>query len=248
MLAFAGGRDIIPSWAMGDLIYLSTGRSKHSATVDALEERKLDSGIRFYFALDCPLSYLAAERVERALGEVVWVPVLGPLSERDGPASCADRSARAADVMRQAERESRILGMPLVRPRRFPLDSRRAARAATLAAERGAGHRFALAVARLAFCGGFDIAKESALRDAAEVAGLDPDEVAAAASDPSFDRGLDGTTMALRAKGVDAPPAISIAEKLFEGPDAILAAASFRAARLRLGPEPELSRQVPLDS
>jgi 2-hydroxychromene-2-carboxylate isomerase len=209
--------------------------------------RPPDGGIRFYFALDCPLSYLAAERIERALGEVVWVPVLGPLSESDGPASCADRGLRAADAMRQAERESRILRMPLVEPRRFPVDSRRAARAATLAAERGACQSFALAIARLAFCGGFDISKESAIRDAAEVAALDPEELAAAASDPIFDRGLDSTSMALRAMGVDSPPAISIGEQLFEGPDAILAATSFRAARVRLGLEAERPRRAPLD-
>jgi 2-hydroxychromene-2-carboxylate isomerase len=232
---------------MGDLIYLSTKRGNGYEATAGSPARTLDSGIRFYFALDCPLSYLAAERVERALGEVVWVPVLGPLSEFDGPASCADRSRRAADVMRQAERESRILRMPLVRPRHFPLDSRRAARAATLAAERGACQSFALAIARLAFCGGFDISKESAIRNAAEVAGLDPEEVAGAASDPSFDRVLDSTSLALRAQGADSPPAISIGEELFDGPDAILAATTFRAARVRLGPGAEQPRQAPLD-
>jgi len=230
---------------MGDLIYLATARGGYAATADS-PAHTLDGGIRFYFALDCPLSYLVAERVERALGEVVWVPVLGPLSELDGPASCADRSRRAADVMRQAERESRILRMPLVRPRRFPLDSRRAARAATLAAERGACQSFALAIARLAFCGGFDISKESAIREAAEVAGLDPEEAAAAASDSVFDHGLDRTSLTLRANGVDSPPAISIGDQLFEGPEAIQAATSFRTSRIRLGPVAE-PRQAPLD-
>src|SRR5689334_21165470 len=33
----------------------------------------------FFFDLACPFSYLAAERVERLLGEVSWVPVAGPL-------------------------------------------------------------------------------------------------------------------------------------------------------------------------
>ncbi len=31
----------------------------------------------FFFALDCPLSYLVAERVEHELGEIAWVPILG---------------------------------------------------------------------------------------------------------------------------------------------------------------------------
>ncbi len=36
----------------------------------------------FFFALDCPLCYLAAERVERALGEIDWVPVLTARARR----------------------------------------------------------------------------------------------------------------------------------------------------------------------
>src|SRR5579872_5792092 len=61
---------------MGDLIHLSerlADRSRPSAEL-----------ARFFFALDDPMSYLAAERVERALGPIDWVPVLGPLSEHGG--------------------------------------------------------------------------------------------------------------------------------------------------------------------
>ena len=59
---------------VGDIIFLSERMADRS--------RPSPDAARFFFALDCPLSYLTAERVERALGEVEWVPVLGPLSER----------------------------------------------------------------------------------------------------------------------------------------------------------------------
>src|SRR2546421_631355 len=73
---------------MGDLILLG----------DRLEERsalRLD-GRRsaFYFDLACPFSYLAAERIERLLGAVEWVPVRS--SSLGAPADSArDRALEA---------------------------------------------------------------------------------------------------------------------------------------------------------
>ncbi len=186
---------------------------------------------RFFFALDSPCSYLMSERVERALGDITWVPVLGPLSEPDGIASHA-REHWAADRMRVAEREALLLQMPLVEPEPFPVDSRRATRAAMFAARSGACRSFALATARLAFCGGFDISEDSVIAEAAAVARLNPRDVLAAASDARFDPQLHLTTRALRARGIDAAPAISVGDSWFDGADAILAALSFRAAHL----------------
>lgn len=210
---------------VGELISLSS-RLAASSGLTA-------SGTCFCFALDSPLSYLVAERVRHALGEVTWIPVLGPTSEAAGPASCAQRAARAEDGFRLAEREARTLRLPLVRPRAFPLDSRRAARAALHAADLGIGRAFALAAASLAFCGAMDIAQDAVLAEAASVAGLDPADVVAAAGDTAYDLRLDATSRALRACGVDAPPAIGIDGRWFDGADAIMAAMSFRAARVR---------------
>ncbi len=187
---------------------------------------------RFFFALDSPLSYLMSERIERVLGDITWVPVLGPLSEANGIASCAQRERRAADAMRAAEREARILQMPLVEPEVFPIDSRRATRAAMFSAKRGAGQSFALAIARLAFCGGFDISEDSVIAEAAAVARLNHRDVVAAAADKRFDPQINLTTRALWARGIDAPPAISVGNSWFDGADAIVAAFSFRAAHL----------------
>lgn len=215
---------------MGELIQLSERRA----------DRTRESGrpVRFFFALDDPLSYLAAERIERALGVIEWVPVLGPLSERDAAMSAGRRELLSAERMRTAEREAVMLGLPLVEPHRLPMNSRRAARAALFAAGAGAVAPFALALMRLAFCGGFDIGSAAVLEEAAAVAGLDPALVVPASVDPGLDLQLDATSRCIRARGVASSPAISIAGTWFQGTTAVAAAATFTAARdLALAPQ-----------
>jgi 2-hydroxychromene-2-carboxylate isomerase len=204
---------------VGDIIFLSERMADRS--------RPSPDAARFFFALDCPLSYLTAERVERALGEIEWFPVLGLLS------APAEREAHARDRMRLAEREAQILQLPLVEPHRFPMDSRKAARAAAFAADAGVGSTFALAVARLAFCGGFDISSDNVIEEAAAVAGLNPAEAVLAARDASLDLRLDATSRGLHARGIVSPPAINIAGSWFDGTDCVMAAVSFSAARAR---------------
>jgi len=188
---------------------------------------------RFFFSLDCPFSYLAAERVERALGEIEWVPVLGPLSDRDGSIADAERARGAAERMRLAEREALSLHLPLVEPHSFPPNSRTAARAAAYAADEGVCQSFALAVARLAFCGGFDIADDDVVEQAAAVAGLDAEATIAASHDQRYDLRLDATSRGLGIRGIEGAPAISIGTNWFDGPDAIVTALSFSVARAR---------------
>ena len=94
----------------------------------------------FFFDLACPFSYLAAERVERVLGEADWVPV----------ASFGMRAVGGEDSARfRREAEQRAVGLrlPLVWPDRLGAGVPSALRAASFAAECGAGARFALAAA-----------------------------------------------------------------------------------------------------
>jgi 2-hydroxychromene-2-carboxylate isomerase len=207
---------------MGDLIQLSERIADRSRPTGELA--------RFFLALDDPLSYLAAERVERALGPIDWVPVLGPLSQRLATVSADERQRRARERMELAEREAGSLGLPLVEPHRFPMDSRKAARAAAFAAESGCGAAFALALMRLAFCGGFDIGSVPVIEEAAAVAGLNSYDAVTAASSPRLDLGLDATSRGLAMRGIASPPAISIATHWFDGPNAVIAALAFSAA------------------
>jgi 2-hydroxychromene-2-carboxylate isomerase len=208
---------------MGELIQLS----------ERLADRSRPSGelVRFFFALDDPMSYLAAERIERALGPIQWVPVLGPLSERNGADSADERELRARERLTLADREAAALELPIVEPHRFPMDSRKAARAATFAADAGAGAAFAIALLRLAFCGGFDIGSVPVIEEAAAVAGLTIADAVAAASDRSLDVRIDATSRGLPMRGVKSPPAINIGTTWFEGPNAVYAAVAFSAAQ-----------------
>lgn len=210
---------------MGQLILLSERMADRSGPTSATA--------RFFFALDCPFSYLTAERVERALGEIEWVPALGPLSEQNGQISSADRERMAHERMRLAEREARSLHVPLVEPHVSSVSSRSAARAAAYAADQGVCQPFALAAARLAFCGGFDIAEDDVIAEAAAVAGLNPVVTVSASHDEHYDLRLDATSRGLRRRGIKAPPAISVGMTWFEGPDALAAAVSFSLAQAR---------------
>ncbi|HWD69060.1 MAG TPA: hypothetical protein VG293_02630 [Solirubrobacteraceae bacterium] len=208
---------------MGELIQLS----------ERLADRSRTSGAEpcFFFALDDPISYLVAERVERALGPIDWVPVLGPFSERRGEVSAEERERRAREQLARAEHDALALDLPIVEPHRFPMDSRKAARAATFAADEGAGAAFAVALLRLGFCGGFDIGSMPVIEEAAAVAGLTTADAVAAARDQRYDLRIDATSRGLGFRGVQSPPAISIGMNWFEGSGAVFAAASFGAAQ-----------------
>ncbi len=167
----------------------------------------------FFYDVACPFSYLVAERIERVLGEVEWVPA--PAVGLDGGA----RWARFEAAREVAERQARAVRLPLVWPENFPANTRHALRAASYAAEQGAGARFALAASRLAFCGGFDLEDSEILSVATSVAGLSVDGCLAAARDPSRDATLWATARGLRARGVRRLPAVRLGRRWLEGDD-----------------------------
>jgi 2-hydroxychromene-2-carboxylate isomerase len=174
----------------------------------------------FFFDLTCPFSYLAAERVERTLGDVHWIPVDGATlgdhePRQDVEALCAAAEWRALE-----------LRLPLVWPERFPAPSPSAMAAATRAAEAGACARFALAASRLAFCGGFDLEDPEILAEAASAAGIHPEECLAAARDPKRMETLRATARGLRGRGVTELPAIRVGGRWFAGESALEEAAA----------------------
>jgi 2-hydroxychromene-2-carboxylate isomerase len=160
-----------------------------------------------FFDLGCPFSYLAAERVERALGDVDWVPC----------SLSATHRRLAPDLIARAEREAFALQLPLVWPDGFPGPVPMALRAAAYAAEIGAGARFALAASRLAFCGGYDLEDREILAEAAAAASVPVDECLAAAADPARDIRLQATAHRLERCGVPRLPAIRIGRRWLWG-------------------------------
>lgn len=209
---------------MGQLIVLSDVKADRS--------RPSRGPAAFFFALGCPISYLAAELVERTLGHIEWVPLPAPLLVT---VSAAERRRREEERLTLAERHAAALRLPLVPPENPSADARPATRAAAYAGDQGAGAPFALAVARLAFCGGFDLADRELIAEAGAAAGLEVDATLQAAGDNRYDVSLQATARGLMHRGVRGTPAVRIGTHWFEGLDAVPGASSFTATRARYG-------------
>ncbi|HEY2318586.1 MAG TPA: DsbA family protein [Solirubrobacteraceae bacterium] len=178
----------------------------------------------FFFDVSCPLSYLTAERIERKLGEVEWVPVDGASLRRSGAGHEAHHAGEMHMLRSRADSCARALRLPLVWPDRFPRAARCAQRAAAFACEIGAGAAFALAATRLAFCGGFDLEDPETLAEAAAAAGVPLEECLSAAGETWRDEELEANADVLRSRGISALPAIRIGDQWFEGEAGLLAA------------------------
>ena len=103
--------------AMGELIVLAERRADRSRPTRSMRPA-------FFFDLSCPFSYLTAERVERVLGDVDWVPTAATVLHRGGEWD------QPAAVRAHAETCAVALRLPLVWPDRFPTDAPTALRAA----------------------------------------------------------------------------------------------------------------------
>ena len=156
-------------------------RARRHATGTRGARQRPASTAAFFFELGCPFSYVAAERVERTLGAISWVPTAS-LDRTRGV-----EAARGADVLEMAGRQAAAMRLPLIEPENFVSPLKLATRAAAYAASQGGGPRFALAAFRLSFCGGYDLEDPAIIGEAAAAAGLGVVEVLTAAKDPRWD-------------------------------------------------------------
>lgn len=217
---------------MGELIVLSDRLADRAAI-------RLASGRNaFFFDLACPFSYLAAERIERMLGDVDWIPVDSAALREGSPMT------PMAALQTHVEGRASALRLPLVWPESFPAASPRALRAAAYAVEIGAGARFALVASRLAFCGGYDLEDPETLEHAAGAAGIPLHGCLEAAADERRDAALAATARGLRQRGLREAPVVRVGERWLSGEPALIAAAALRretvatqrAAEARLAP------------
>jgi len=210
---------------MGELIRLARRRA-------AAAERATPPRVTFFFDLASPYTYLAAERVDRRFCGAQWRPAVGRRLDA-GPLARGTVDARELEAV---ERRARELHMPLVWPERFPAAVPCAMRAAAYAAARGRGPAFAIAIGRLAFCGGFDVEDPRMLAEAAAAAGLDVDETLDAAEDRRRDRQLEAAGRALWVGGGGLLPAVRHAGGLFSGEQGVTAAMFALPAVVSAGP------------
>ena len=195
---------------MGDLIYLDRCRARRA---------QASAPPAYYFDVASPLTYLAAERVERSLGQIEWVAI-DASALPDEPATAPEQQALRA----RAELHAEALRVPLVWPEPFAAAGARARRAAAFACEVGGGARFALAAGRLAYCGGFDLDDPETLAEAAAASGVPLDGCLEAATERSRDDELREIAGKLRGLGVRESPVIFVGERWFTGVGVLLAA------------------------
>lgn len=210
---------------MGDLIILAQHRAAHAARCGS----RLGTGADpvFWFDLSCPFTYLAAERVQRALPHAHWRPALGEVLSGGEPTRPL---ATLEPVRRVVERRAAALRLPLVWRDRAPRGTLAAMRAAAYAAEQGEAADFVLAASRLAWCGAFDLDDPVLLAEAAAAARLSPDACVQAAYSPARDRALQDATRALRDAGADRLPALTLGARMFCGERRLAEAAALARA------------------
>jgi 2-hydroxychromene-2-carboxylate isomerase len=210
---------------MGDLIDLQLRRTRR---VQVARTEPV-----YYFDVTSPMSYLAAERVERSLGQVEWVAIDGSAVRGEEPGVADDELIRT-----RAELHAQALRLPLLWPEPFADGGVHARRAASFACELGAGAAFALAAGRLAYCGGFDLDNPETLAEAAAASGVPLTVCLEAAGEQWRDDEQRELGRALWSHGVSEAPAISIGEQWFGGITGLMAA----GAQLRQ----EVAAQRPL--
>jgi 2-hydroxychromene-2-carboxylate isomerase len=200
---------------MGEVIRLADCREPRAQRTPA-RERPLQA--EFFFDLGCPLTYLTAERVDRAFDQVTWVPACAT-ALRGGPLS-ADPAAAAA-MRATAEARAAALRLPLAWPERWPGEVPAAMRVAHYAAQAGRGGAFVLAATRLAFAGGFDLDDPELITEAAAAAGLAPDACLQAAGEVRRDGAIESAARRLLSAGADRLPALVVDRALYWGEDRV---------------------------
>ncbi len=210
---------------MGELLHFPVERAQ-------ARDGRTAPAAAFFFDVSCPYSYLTAERVERRLPAAEWVPVDG--SALAAAPDSADALARMRD---RAERRARALRLPLMWPDQFPLRAPCAQRAAAFACELGAGPAFALAVSRLAFCGGFELDDPETIAEAAAAAALPLTACLEAAGESWRDEEIGELSAALRNAGIEQLPAFQVGSQWLQGEDALgVASAMMVRGQLAQGP------------
>jgi len=178
--------------------------------------------IRFYVSFRSPYAWIAAERLERELGDL-GVPI-----ERipifPTPESVPNDSSRLPDkvayLLQDVPRLARELGLRVRFPTATDTDWALPHAAFLGAEEQGGGQRFMVEVFRKRFGEGLDVGEDEVVADAAREAGLDADAVLAAGHDDALRAEVsDGWRRAAERDRIFGVPSFVFAGRLYWGQD-----------------------------
>lgn len=176
--------------------------------------------VEVYFNFRSPYCYLASKSLfgifDDYHAELVWKP-LGGWAGRSAP----ERAKVKMPLVRQdVKRHARLMGIPF-NPPPVTTDPTRAGAGSLLAAAKGLLRPYVVEVMRKEWAEGRDIGDMDVLLDAGRIAGLDRDELAAAAEDPAHQRMLEANWAEAQDKGAFGVPSFIIEEDIFWGNDRI---------------------------
>ena len=166
--------------------------------------------IEFFYDYSSPWTYFAATRIEdfcaENKAELVWKPFLvGGVFNKVNPSVYQRREnpipPKDAYYRKDMEDWARYLGLTIVRPSVFPVNSVKALRGAFVAIEEGTISAYSKAMFEAYWRDDRDISQEDVLRDVATGAGMDADALFAKISDDAIKRKLFETTDELIARG-----------------------------------------------
>ena len=189
--------------------------------------------LEFFYDFTSPYSYLASTRVEaaaaRAGGEVRWRPfLLGGVLKATGNRAPIETVAKGRHMWIDLERWARRLGVPLRRPKVFPVPSLLALRAA-LAAPPDRLAEASRALFRAVWVEDRELGEPAVVAAALGEAGLDGAALVAAA--PAQKETLLRQTAEAVERGAFGAPALFVGDQLFVGNDRLdFAEEALRAA------------------
>jgi len=141
--------------------------------------------IEFFFDVSSPWTYYACHRIEgfcaRNKVELVWKPFLvGAVFNKINPSVYQRREnpieAKDAYYKKDMADWARHLGLKMVKPSVFPVNSVKALRGAFVAIDQGKISDYATACFEAYWRDDRDISQESVLREIVDAVGLDPDD------------------------------------------------------------------------
>ncbi len=182
--------------------------------------------LEFWFEFASTYSYPAAMRVERVATDagvpLVWRPfLLGPIFGQQGwnDSPFNIYPAKGRYMWRDMERICGALGLPLVRPSRFPRNGLLAARIASIGAAEPWGPAFVRAVYTANFAEDLDIASPDVVAQLLDRVGQEPVALLERAQTAEVKDGLRRQTEQAMALGVFGAPTFVSGAELFWGND-----------------------------
>lgn len=181
--------------------------------------------LRFYFDFISPYAYLAWTQVHdlaaRHGREVEPVPVLfAAMLDRYGHKGPAEIAPKRAYIFKDALRQARRVGVPLVPPPTHPFNPLLALRVASLPMEPDARRALISALYRETWGGGPGVTDPAVVAELARAVGLDGDALVRAASEPEAKSRVRAQTAAALDEGVFGVPTLRVDGELYWGFDA----------------------------